>query len=207
MAARSYNPTRLSGVSVYNEAERAFAAGDRVQVRAPHREKRIANGELGTITQIESKQIHLALDSGREVTLNLQQFRHIDHGYAVTSYSSQGLTFDRVLVNLDTRQSAHLVPLSRARDEALIYTDSAQNLRDALSRSTNKESALEATRESLFDRKRDRRDLTRAPLAPQQQLPTGHGLNQAPTHTDPAPTKAAELQIEGPELDLGGLIL
>ena len=209
----TYNPKRLSGVSVYYESERTFAEGDRLQIRAPNREKRIANGELGTITKIEPKHIRLALDSGREVSIDPEKFPHLDHGYAVTSYSSQGLTFDRVLVNIDTRQSAQLVndrtayvALSRARDEALIYTDSAQNLRDSLSRSTNKESAQEAIRESLLDRKRDRPDSTRDPFASHQQLPTEHSLDQAHTHTEPAPTKAAELEIEGPEIDLGGLI-
>ena len=105
----TYNPKRLSGVSVYYEAERAFAEGDRVQVRAPNRDKRVANGELGTITKIEPKHIRLALDSGREISIDPQKFPHLDHGYAVTSYSSQGLTFDRVLVNIDTLHSAQLV--------------------------------------------------------------------------------------------------
>jgi ATP-dependent exoDNAse (exonuclease V) alpha subunit len=130
----AYNPMRLSGVSVYYESERTFTEGDRLQIRALNREKRIANGELGTITKIEPKHIRLTLDSGREVSIDPEKFPHLDHGYAVTSYSSQGLTFDRVLVNIDTRQSAQLVndrtvyvALSRARDEALIYTDSAQN--------------------------------------------------------------------------------
>ena len=206
-----YDPKRLSGVSVYNEAERAFAEGDRVQIRAPNRAKRIANGELGTITKIEGERIRLTLDSKREVSLDLRQFRHLDHGYAVTSHSSQGLTFDRVLVNVDTRQSAQLVndrmayvAISRARHDAQIYTDSAQNLRDTLNRSTNKESAIEATRDSLLDLRKELDKLRRDPLAPQQQPSTEHSLTQTPTHTAPAPTKAAELEIEGPEIDLGG---
>jgi hypothetical protein len=33
-------------VSVYKEAERAFAEGDRIQFRAPFTDKRIVNGEL-----------------------------------------------------------------------------------------------------------------------------------------------------------------
>jgi ATP-dependent exoDNAse (exonuclease V) alpha subunit len=209
----TYNPKRLCGVSVYYESERTFAEGDRLQIRAPSRAKRIANGELGTITKIEPKHIRLALDNGREVSIDPEKFPHLDHGYAVTSYSSQGLTFDRVLVNIDTRQSAQLVndrtayvALSRARDEALIYTDSTQNLRDSLSRTTNKESAQEAIRESLVDLKRDRPDLTRDPLAPQQQRPSEHSLDHAPTHPKPTATKAAEPEIEGPEIDLGGLI-
>ena len=154
------------------------------------------------------------MDSGREVSVELRKFRHLDHGYAVTSHSSQGLTFDRVLINADTRESVRLlndrmayVAISRARYDALIYTDSVQNLRDTLNRSTNKESAIEATRDSLLDLRKELDKLRRDPLAPQQQPSTEHSLTQTPTHTAPAPTKAAEPQIEGPELDLVGLIL
>ena len=89
-------------------------------------------------------------------TFDPQQFRHIDHGYAVTSHSSQGLTVDRVLINADTRESFRLlndrmayVAVSRAREEALIYTDSTQNLRETLNRGTNKEMALEATNRQI----------------------------------------------------------
>jgi ATP-dependent exoDNAse (exonuclease V) alpha subunit len=35
--------------------------------------------------------------------------RHFDHGYAVTSHSSQGLTADRVLVNIDTASHPDLI--------------------------------------------------------------------------------------------------
>ena len=43
----TYNPTRLSGVSVYRESIRMLAEGDRIQFRAPVAEHRIVNGELG----------------------------------------------------------------------------------------------------------------------------------------------------------------
>ena len=95
-APLTYNPTRLSGVNVYTEAERLFAEGDRIQfLRAPFAEQRVANGELGTITKIEQNQIHVALDDERRISFDPQRFPHIDHGYAVTSHTSQGLTVDR----------------------------------------------------------------------------------------------------------------
>lgn len=52
----------------------------------------------------------VALDSGREVSFESEKFRHIDRGYAVTSYSSQGQTVDRVLVNADVQESDLLRP-------------------------------------------------------------------------------------------------
>ena len=200
----TYNPTRFSGVSVYYEAERAFAEGDRLQIRAPFRAKRIANAELGTITKIEPNQIRLAMDSGREVSVDLRKFRHLDYGYAVTSHSSQGLTFDRVLINADTRQSVRLlndrtayVAVSRARYDALIYTDATQNLSEALNREINKTTAVEAVQGNEREVKRDRDELRPDPPAPQQeQLPFDHHIEQSPKHIKPAQTQAAAPAIE-----------
>jgi hypothetical protein len=201
----TYNPTRLSGVSVYYKAERAFAEGDRLQIRAPFREKRIANGALRTITKIEPNQIRLAMDSGREVTVDLRKFRHLDYGYAVTSYSAQGLTFDRVLVNADTQESARLlndrtayVAISRARYDALIYTDSTLNLSEALSREIDKETALGAIQDDECEKK-DRDKVIQDRPAPQQQpLPFDHDVGQTPTHPEPAQTRAVALPTEIP---------
>lgn len=147
----TYNPQRLSGVSVYREAEREFAEGDRIQFRAPFTEKRVANGELGTIAKIGDEEISVKLDGGREVSFEMGKFRHLDHGYAITSHSSQGTTVDRVLINADTSESRVLlndrmgyVAVSRAREDATIYTNSIEELRGALDWRVDKEMALEA---------------------------------------------------------------
>ena len=46
------------------------------------------------------------MDGGREVELDLVKNPHLDHGYAVTSHSSQGQTADRVLIHVDTELGA-----------------------------------------------------------------------------------------------------
>jgi ATP-dependent exoDNAse (exonuclease V) alpha subunit len=205
----TYDPTRLSGVSVYKEAERVFAEGDRIQFRAPFTDKRIVNGELGTITKIESEQLQVTLDSGREIVFDPNTFRHLDHGYAVTSHSAQGLTVDRVLLNADTRESLQLlndrmayVAVSRAREEALIYTDSTQDLRDAFNRGTNKEMALEATRNS-HDFQQERDGPTNDPFAHQND----RSMVQSQTQIDPTQAKAAELAVESEEAEIGAALL
>ena len=83
------------------------------------------------------------------------RFRHLDYGYAVTSYSSQGQTVDRVIVNADTKESEVLlnrrmgyVAVSRAREEALIYTNSKDELGAALDRAVDKQMGLEAVRQA-----------------------------------------------------------
>jgi conjugative relaxase-like TrwC/TraI family protein len=148
----SYDPRRLQGVTVYQEADRSLSVGDRIQFTAPYRDKRIANRELGTITEIRRyRMLSIQLDSGRTVELSMQKHPHIDYGYAVTSHSSQGVTADRVLVNVDTRQAHEkllnsrfaYVSISRARYEAKIYTDNAQAIGIELSREVSKHVAIE----------------------------------------------------------------
>jgi conjugative relaxase-like TrwC/TraI family protein len=151
----TYNPERLSGVSVYRETERDFAVGDRIQFRAPFAEGKVKNSELGTIKQIADGKMIVRLDKKRDVTFGLDQFRHIDLGYAVTSHSSQGQTVNRVLVNAETMETDLLlnqrmayVAISRARFEARVYTDSLKELGPALNREKNKEIALDALRQT-----------------------------------------------------------
>ena len=151
----TYNPERLSGVSVYKAAERQFAEGDRIQFRAPMPEQKVANSEIGTLEKIEGERFTVKLDDERRVEFDTKEFRHLDYGYAVTSYSSQGQTVDRVIVNADTRESDLLlnqrmgyVALSRAREDARVYTNSTAELGAALDRQVDKQMALEAVKES-----------------------------------------------------------
>lgn len=149
----SYDPRRLQGVTVYQEVERSFALGDRIQFTAPYRDKRIANRELGTIKEIQSNRtLSIQLDLGRRtVEFSMRKHLHLDYGYAVTSHSSQGLTADHVLVNVDTRQAQEkllnnrfaYVSISRARYEAKIYTDNVEAIGVELSREVSKRAATE----------------------------------------------------------------
>jgi hypothetical protein len=81
--------------------------------------------------------------------------RHFDHGYAVTSHSSQGLTTDRVLVNMDTTAHPELintrfayVSVSRASQDAQIYTNDVSTLAERLSTDISKASAVEVSKPS-----------------------------------------------------------
>ncbi len=70
------------------------------------------------------------------VELNPHKHPHLDHGYAMTSHSSQGQTADRVLIHVDTELGAKdllnsrmaYVSVSRGRYDAQIYTNNAAML-------------------------------------------------------------------------------
>ncbi len=81
-----------------------------------------------------------------------------DHGYAVTSHSSQGLTAERVIVNLDSHVHADLinkrfayVAVSRGSHDAHIYTDNAASLVEKMSHDVVKSSALQTGQQFTTD--------------------------------------------------------
>ena len=142
------SPARWKGVQVYRPEEREIAVGDRIQQRIHDRKHDLANNAFATVTRLDGNQATLKFDDGR--TLKGPLSPHIDLGYCSTSHSSQGGTVDRVIVNLDSMRSAQLVnqrsfyvTISRAREDARIYTDDAHTLRNAVKREQQKELALE----------------------------------------------------------------
>jgi ATP-dependent exoDNAse (exonuclease V) alpha subunit len=144
-----YDPRRLTGVSVYRENEREFCVGDRIQFTAPNKQVGVANRELGTIEKIDvDSNIALRPEHGRTVQFNATEHRHFDHGYAVTSHSSQGIT--AVLINIDRSAPSQLlnsrfayVAVSRVSPNAEIYTNDAIDLGQRLSGDVSESSAVE----------------------------------------------------------------
>ena len=164
---RTYDPRRQQGVTVYREELRALSEGDRVQFTAPVNDLKVANRELGTIQSIgEDGRLNLRTDDGHFVQLDPNRLLHLDHGYAVTSHSSQGQTADHVLINVDTELGAKdllnsrmaYVAISRGAHEAQIFTNDATALGTVLSR-----------------------DVSHAPAI--QQAPVSQSIDQQPTRT------------------------
>jgi conjugative relaxase-like TrwC/TraI family protein len=155
----SYNPARLYGVTVYRELERKFAVGDRLSFTAPNRELGVANRDLGTVERIDKgDRFSVHMDSGKAVSFDAKEMRHFDHGYAVTSHSSQGLTAERVIVNIDSHVHSALVntrfayvAVSRGSHDAQLYTDNATSLVSNLSHDVVKSSALQVGQQFATD--------------------------------------------------------
>jgi conjugative relaxase-like TrwC/TraI family protein len=208
----TYDPSRLHGVSVYRTERRAFAAGERIQFTAPFNDKKIANRELATLRAISGNKLTVALDSGKTVTFTTKEHANLDYGYAVTSHSSQGLTTNRVLINIDTERTNRqlvndrlaYVAVSRARHDAHVFTNDAATLGKALSRDVSKTSALTVdgtiAHPTPIAHSTSQRHAgqgaslgaTSAPLTPGQRpsaLGNGSGYAPAP-HTTPAPLQS-----------------
>jgi conjugative relaxase-like TrwC/TraI family protein len=148
----SYDPRRLRGVHVFQEVEREFSVRDRIQFTASQRALNVANRDLGTIASIENGRMTVALDgkNARTIAFDTTSVRQFDHGYAVTSHSSQGLTTTRVLAHFDTEGPKNLintrlayVAISRASHDAHIYTNDIEKLGKRLSSDVSKAAAVD----------------------------------------------------------------
>jgi ATP-dependent exoDNAse (exonuclease V) alpha subunit len=152
----TYDPRRLTGVSIYQEIDREFSVGDRIQFTAPDKSLGVANRDMAAIETIHPDgRLFVRLDNKRLIEFNPNEHRHLDHGYAVTSHSSQGLTAERVLVHGDTSVHPDLlnsrfayVSISRASHQALLFTDDLAKLGPHLEADASKTSALEINQAS-----------------------------------------------------------
>lgn len=149
----TYDPKRFYGVQLYTVESRQFSVGDRVQFTAPWKDQNIANRQLGTISALDkSGNVAVEVDgANKHVSFNLNRMKHVDLGYAVTSYSSQSLTVDNTLLNIETGdpnargllgKELTYVALSRSRHEVTIFTDDANRLGASLGKSNEKAMAL-----------------------------------------------------------------
>lgn len=150
-AETKFSPRSVPNLSVYRTERGELAVGDLVRVTRNEASKDLANGERFRVTA-QSKDDITVSDGRRSVVLPTKTALHLDHAYATTVHSSQGLTENRVLVDAptNTRTTARdtfYVAISRARYEVHIYTNNADKLPRAISRDNEKTAALDLRRE------------------------------------------------------------
>jgi ATP-dependent exoDNAse (exonuclease V) alpha subunit len=106
--------------------------------------QRLANGEIVRVSAV-LQDGSIRLDDGRTLPPSYRQFQR---GYAVTSYGSQGKTVDHLLfadaaVRAATNAQQWYVTISRARKSVQVFTTDKEELRQAISRSGERELALD----------------------------------------------------------------
>jgi Ti-type conjugative transfer relaxase TraA len=127
----------LTGGLVF-EAElgaREFAAGDRLVFLKNDRRMGVRNGTLATVTAVSRRGLTVLVSeedkAPRTVTIDPKEYRHFDHGYALTIHKSQGATVDyaHVLGSKFFDSSVSYVALSRHR-HGVSFHWSAEELGD-----------------------------------------------------------------------------
>ncbi|KAB2833487.1 MAG: AAA family ATPase, partial [Caedimonadaceae bacterium] len=129
----------------------AFAEGDRIQLTKTDKSQGLMNGSFGMIEKINSKTktMTLKLDSGEIKEINPNTYDGLRHGYAATTYKTQGATLASVYVlhNKTSHYPTNYVSLTRQTKSLALYvsqdeTPSTTHLMSQMERQQEKGSSL-----------------------------------------------------------------
>jgi conjugative relaxase-like TrwC/TraI family protein len=123
---------------------RQFTVGDLVKFTSTDIEKGVLTNEAATVINIDKTSNSLTIRKGDGSTLIIDSSQplNLDHRYAQTTFSAQGLTAQNVLYHAQStstnlmNQRDFYVALSRATDNIKIVTDSKSELTNLIEKST-----------------------------------------------------------------------
>ena len=106
-----------------------IAPGEHIMFLENDKKLGVSNGNAAIIKSVSEHEIIATLADGKDVTFNPAQYGRFDYAYALTSYKSQGQTFDKVQGSFDTYSSTAClqelyVIFSRHKEFVKIYVDS-----------------------------------------------------------------------------------
>jgi conjugative relaxase-like TrwC/TraI family protein len=186
---------------VRHSVRRELARGDVVTFLAnEYRLYDVRNGDRGQVVKTGRDSVAVRLEDGRQVALDLERYSALDYGYALTTYKSQGQTYNKVVVEADTTapylqdQRNTYVQITRARDEVRIYTDDRAELRE-LAGVLNAKADTHELKVSLAEARRMEVRVQEAALGRRARQEAAAKVAQVPTH--PAAAGREEIRPVG----------
>jgi conjugative relaxase-like TrwC/TraI family protein len=144
---------KAKAFDVYEVADLPLARGDKISITKNGFDtnmRRLNNGQaLEVISFSDEGEIICRNTKSNNVFTLDKNFGHFNHAYCITSHASQGKTVDEVFISQPTGTFAatnakqFYVSVSRGRDQAHIYTDDKEGLRDHVTDLGDRLSAME----------------------------------------------------------------
>jgi len=174
-----FSPAQATKLSVYSVERTELAPGDQVKITRNDAEKDLANGDRFVVKEIHADRIVLEDQKGRNTELDAKEAMFVGLAYASTVHSAQGLTCDKVLINLEsysrtTAKDVYYVAISRARHAAQIFTDNRMKLPSSIGRLNIKPGALDIKqlqRHAVERKGHQKTEVQKSPQQLQQQGP------------------------------------
>ena len=153
-----FRPGRLrpqgehDALRLYEMKDLSLHGGDRIRWTHTDHKRGLLNADQARITAIEAGRVRLTTSTGIEHQLGKDDpmLKRLDLAYALNAHMAQGLTSDRGIAVMDSRecnlsnQQNFLVTITRLRDGLTLYVNNASRLEAAVERNTGmKRSALE----------------------------------------------------------------
>lgn len=150
-----------TSAEIFSEAEAEFRVGDRLMFTRNDRYQGRRNGMVAMVTGVDPAhaEVTVAMPDGSTQALDMRRLanRHVRQGWVQTVHAAQGATATNVLAHLESfRQGVDArllyVAVSRAREQAKLYTDDRARLTLAVGlRDGVQTAALDEERQQGFD--------------------------------------------------------
>ena len=157
---RKFNPARLrpgaddSRLSLFERKSLSIIEGDKIRWTDNDHKRGLFNADQARIVAIDTKGVMVETSAGKELRLSRgdPMLKRMDLAYALNAHMAQGLTSDRGIAVMDSRErnlanrQTFLVTVTRLRDGLTLIADNAEKLGRAIkSNSGEKASALVVT--------------------------------------------------------------
>ncbi len=157
------SPSKLSGKGheIGKVGNIELSGGDRIRITGNALKKDgITNGMRGEILESTHKSLKIRLDNGRTFDINPEgRPLEIDHGYAQTGHSAQGLGAQTVILDLPSNfqtlnRRSFYTNLTRTKGNVKAFTDNREKLTGAVTREKDKTMAMDVEKENKkFERR------------------------------------------------------
>ena len=158
------DPRKLTTLSVYALEKSELAPGDVIRINRNDAKLDLTNGDMMRVIEATKQCVRLQEISnngqGRIVEFDAKRPLHLEHAYASTVHSAQGLTNDHVMIDFNTKSKTSnmnlcYVAISRPRHSTYLYTDDKKHLPGVITRRADKSTALSVQTERLQMRRQD----------------------------------------------------
>ncbi len=156
----SFAPSRLrttgkeDNLALFEQRKLDIHRGDRIRWTRNDHDRGLFNADKATVIAINGGKVSVETSKGERVELKPDDpmLKRVDLAYALNAHMAQGLTSDRGIAVMDSRernlanQRTFLVTVTRLRDHLTLVVDSAARLGGAMAQNRGeKASALEVT--------------------------------------------------------------
>jgi ATP-dependent exoDNAse (exonuclease V) alpha subunit len=127
----------------FDKKEIELREGDKIEWRK--NSINMKNREIAYVETISKRSITLKKKDGTTFKINPKKENFLDHGWASTTYSSQGMTVNNVIALMDqkTSKQGYYVAVSRAEKSYAIVTDDKNRLQKEVNKDLIKLNAMD----------------------------------------------------------------
>jgi len=156
-----YKILKSDADGIETEAEIRLAKGDIISfTRNDYKKYDIRNGEKAEVLENSERNIKVMTEDKRILDINMNEYKNIEYGYALTTYKSQGQTYNKVIIESDTAVPVlsdmrnQYVNITRARDSVKIFTDDIEDLKELAEVKTYARDTIGMEREPIFQKEK-----------------------------------------------------